>query len=266
MASRGPYCDSTSARSNHYDDGIPSTHARWDEDEPLPYVSKGFEGAGAGKKSRDKERRRMMDRERGTRDDEADWFDRPKRGPPGLPIRGAARTGRGTRHAKRPWDPDTRETDRGSRHDGLPFGHAHLMSSARASAPANGIKFGKLTLPDDSRPVNKSRKSGNPALAVVNRALGRGEIRPTLGKNGNQTESAAGSRTESPAASGSSSRMKKRRKGRDEERGKDWESEWRMNGNGGGNVADWGRELDREEKKAKVDKGKVSGQRYTGGY
>lgn len=251
MSTLGPYADAGPSRST-----APATHARWNDDGELPYMTPGFEGAMAGRKSRDKAKRRMMESDRRGQDDEEDWFGGSQR-KNGISIRGRG-SGRGTPIQRRPWPSDHGpglKSNPSSQRDHLPFSHSHLMSPAPASAPAKGIAFGKLTLPVDSPTIGKGRKPANPALAMVNRITSSA----SASRNASQPNASSGSPTPG------SSRSKKRRT-RCEEHGRDWEGEWRASGQGGGPVMGWGKDINWEERKVKKEAAKVAGQRYTGGY
>lgn len=213
-------------------------------------MSKGSQGDMARRKTREKERKRMMDRDRGApREDEDDWFNGPKR------SNGLSTRGKGTPYHKRPLNSDRRPAQSNTKRNHLPFSHSHLMSPAPASAPAKGIAFGKLVLPVDSPIPAKPKKPANPALAMANHAMSR--------------DAPAGKKRLPNSSVGSpvpgSARKQKRRK-QDETIGRDWENEWRASGKGGGSVVGWGKEIDREERRAKKEDLRVSGQRYTGGY
>lgn len=124
------------------------------------------------------------------------------------------------------------------------------------------------------REGERGAKAGSKAL--VSRALsGQNSYNSTpRGRKSSNSPSALPSllsRIESPTPSNSSSR---RREGRGKEQERDWENEWRRRGNGGGNVASWGKDFDKKieglttKRKTKEDgtsRGS-SGQKYYGGY
>ena len=247
MSTLGPYCgDGTkSFRSTE-----PSSHARWTEDGELPYTSIGFEGGSAGRKSREKEKRRMMNRDEESRVGDDEWF-------PGLrQMSGKSTRNRSTGDRIR--SPLRHSLfDVGSKRDHLPFSHSHLMANVPASTPIKGISFGKLTPPSGSSTKIKSRYPVNPELAAFDR----------ISRQSSDSSSLLG------PASTSTSKAKKRRRREGTER--DWEREWRSSGKGGGPVSEWGKEMDREEKKVRkkatgIDGRShpmgITGQRYTGGY
>lgn len=250
MSTRGPFANTGSARSN-----APPTHARWTNESELPYMSRGFEGGMAGKKTRDKDKRRMIDRERAVvHEDEDDWFGEQRR------SNGYPAPRKGSPYQKRQSDANRRpgrSDDRFGKRDHMPFSHSHLMSPAPAT-PVKGISFGKLALPVNSSPSGKGRKLGTSGSTTGDRGKGRST---PAGK------AHLPRRPEPPGAgpASGSTGSKKRRK-TNEEKGRDWENEWRASGKGGGPVFEWGKDMDREERKMKVEATKISGQRYTGGY
>ncbi|KAK8864334.1 hypothetical protein IAR55_001581 [Kwoniella newhampshirensis] len=151
----------------------------------------------------------------------------------------------------------------GRREDGLPFSHGHLMTpgrggpSAPSSAPAKVISFGKISAPGSSRggvtdspSIRRPGGVGSGSKALINRALGNA----SGGAGGNTPKSKPGgvrggsdsplSRT--PEPTGDPGKRKRKRGGKEKEKEKDWEGEWRRGGNGGGNVASWGAEMDKE--------------------
>ena len=208
----------------------------------------------AGRRGREKDKRRMIDRDKRSRNDEDDWFDDPKR------ESGSSLRRRETSNQKNTRDDDSLPkwyTERSSKQrDHLPFSHSHLI--AAESASVKGISFGKLTLPDsDTRKPNKQEKPSHP-LEKVNRVKRRDEIEGAR-------------RQRSPLKHGSvvgasRSKSKGNKGNHHEEHERDWEREWRASGGAGGPVIGWGRDMDREERQAKKDAARVSGQRYMGGY
>ena len=248
MSSRGPFTHTVPPQATSL-----STHARWTDDDELPDMTKGFQGEMAGRKTRDKERRRMMDYERGTQDDGDDWFDGPKQ------SKGPSIRGRESSSQKRPKGSDGRASRSPIKRGDLPFSHSPFMSPTPAKLPANGISFGKLALPVDSSTLDKVRRREKPAMAAVN------------GTKSPDTPATMMRQAASPKHHPvlGPSHANKRRK-REEVSERDWELEWRASGNGGGPVIGWGKDVYREEKKAKKDAkkeaAKISGQRYTGGY
>ncbi|OCF74673.1 hypothetical protein I204_05053 [Kwoniella mangroviensis CBS 8886] len=156
--------------------------------------------------------------------------------------------------SRKPNDTSNKNNDR-NRNGTMPFSHGHLMDqngngrSVPSSAPAKVISFGKLSQP--------GTRNNNGAKELINRALGNvggGESQSTpTGKN--RKGNASGSPlvktpvVEIPTSS-SSSRSGRKRKAKGGAIGseKDWESEWRSNGNGGGKVDNWGKELDQVRK------------------
>ncbi|CAD6578384.1 MAG: hypothetical protein TREMPRED_002167 [Tremellales sp. Tagirdzhanova-0007] len=122
-------------------------------------------------------------------------------------------------------------------------------------ALAKGVTFGKLTLPDiDSRKPNQREETLH-APQKVNRVKRHDET------GGTKRQHSSPKRV--PSVGSSRSKTKRKHK---EEHERDWEREWRASGGAGGPVIEWGKEIDREQKKAKKEAAKVSGQRYVGGY
>ncbi|WVR07006.1 hypothetical protein IAU60_004045 [Kwoniella sp. DSM 27419] len=168
MASRGPFFLS---RPSRHSDLPPPTHSRFDEDgeiddyDNLPFITggyKNFGGSNAGRKSREKDKARLMAREREQEDDdEPSWFDSGRAGPSAGRGRGGGRgaggsSGYSTPNAgpgqrdkgRKPWDseyrertprnlrdrsrspPSSRSRERGGFNGkgNMPFSHGHLMS------------------------------------------------------------------------------------------------------------------------------------------
>ncbi|WWC89346.1 uncharacterized protein L201_004268 [Kwoniella dendrophila CBS 6074] len=139
----------------------------------------------------------------------------------------------------------------------MPFSHGHLMDSSApipSSAPAKVISFGKLSEPGSSSRGGKESGSGA-AKALINRALGNNT--PSSNNNNSNSPNSSSSRkgkspekkipvVEIPSSSSRSSRKKKNKsgEGKNHKEEKDWENEWRKQGNGGGKVENWGKELD----------------------
>lgn len=260
-------------------------HARWDDDDsPLPYVTPKFGGLNAGKKTADKAKRAMIDREAGEidEDDEDDWFN-ARRGEPsqrGISIRGR---GKSTPMAggRRPWDSENRPgvgKAKATGREPLPFSHSHLMASAPASSKGKGIQFGKLSLPETPNGSNNDSPTAKQA-----KKRGVGQSGNLLSRALENSSREAGSRSGSPMVKGptslsvppsdssdgssSSKKRRKKRKEANDEQDRDPESRWWESGNGGGKVTSWGRELDKSDAGLKEKKKPAtSGQRYVGGY
>ena len=266
MQSRGPFFHPSSGQ-------VPmpkAQHTRFDDDEtPLRFISKGFGGAEAGKKTREKARKAMQSREE--EDDPDDWFGRTRSG------------GAGQRANDRTRD---RAPNKGSRFAGpsrevmgrrLPFGHSDLMPSQQSRQPK--IAFGKLSLPNGAAPltpngVGKKHQGLPPSVSPRSYGKGKSGKSPVNVYHTNNHKAA-----EKPSL-GLGGKAKKRK--REEDR--DWEMEWQNSGIGGGSVVGWGKDLDREDRAVKKMKGgqgpptpatrgkgqrganKAPGQRYTGSY
>ncbi|KAL1413502.1 hypothetical protein Q8F55_001276 [Vanrija albida] len=315
-ASRGPYGklypnpqSSWRPKAN----GSSGSHKRW-SDSPLPYAAAGFK-SGAGQSWRDREKQRQRDRERnpepdryGDRDrgrdhrrydsdrDDYDWFERDR----SFRGRGESerRSGNNSRNrsrsppswrAQRPWDSERRQRDRSpdDRRSRPSFGRGG--HSTPQSAPTRS--HGQLS---SGVPPALAARISSPSLAdspSVQRAGGgagggRKSLREQVlapdshhkpAKSGGNSSAGSGSGSDSPAPSGGTSR---RRRGNKHEGAseRDWETEWRASGAGGGNVSGWGKDLDRELRDDRPKAGPVRGgagaarsapargQRYTGGY
>ncbi|KAK4687579.1 hypothetical protein P7C73_g2538, partial [Tremellales sp. Uapishka_1] len=206
--SRGPFASS----SRHHQ---PSSraHHRWD-DSDLPHVSKGFQGDQVGRKGRDKERARMVERESRSRqrnDEDGDnWFDRRNRG---------HESEKRPRRQPSPPKPVPSSLPR------KPFGHSHLMDQGPSSAPSKKVVIGKLSTPGHvahDSPSDGRRKHGNAALELVSRAMDRNSP-STRGRNSRNSESSPLSRDPDQ---GSKSRKSRKREGEQGEE-RDWEGDWR---------------------------------------
>ena len=269
MASRGPFHVPTPTSR------ILSTptHARWDDDEELSFVKPGFGGANAGKKSRDKARRAMMDLEEGevSDDEEEDWFN-------GTGERGSTFV-RGNQNGRnKPWNSDNRPKhknrgngDRNGDRSALPFSHSQLTASAPAASKGKTLSFGKITTPgrSDSPTAKRGKaKKGDSSNNLLARAL-QNSTRDRDKESGIDSPI-------STSKGGSRSTKKKKRKAEKEDE-TDWESRWWDSGVAGGKVMGWGKGMDsggapggsRGVGEGKVGEGKkkgASGQRYTGGY
>lgn len=269
MASRGPFYQDR--RSKFFTVSTP-THARWDdEDHQLPYSNPGFQGGDAGKRTREKSRQAMIDRENANdvSDEEENWFNGPVTRTtsgslkPSLSIRGRG-GGVKARIRPRPWDSDARPTQ--GRNDPpreMPFGHAHLMASAPA-ARGKTLSLDQLNSPDqrtDSPSAGRSgggKKSNGPPNQLLARAM-QGARRAHPAQNGES----------SPSTPSVSASRRKTRKARDQDGDDDPESQWWSSGKAGGNVADWGKDMpsSKQGKNLKNAGAKaVKGQQYTGGY
>ncbi|ORX36747.1 hypothetical protein BD324DRAFT_627024 [Kockovaella imperatae] len=289
MQSRGPYFIPGPSGSK----SMPRpTHKRWtdNDDEILPFASSAFEGANAGKRSRDKARQAMSSKEVEDEDGD-DWFGGIGRG-------GAAGGGRG-----RFGTPRGGNRGRG----GLPFGHSHLMRSdqrhrgGQNTNVANSIAFGRLSLP--SGPNGQSSASSGGLIGKKHQGLPPSlppkpkfstpvqfSKRHPIGSSSRRHPSPAPAAGPGPGSGSGGHRDKKRKRDSGD---RDWEMEWQNSGISGGSVVGWGRDLDKEERAVKKMKGKqgpttskqgqkskaqsngkvgktgpnkTSGQKYTGGY
>ncbi|KIR55736.1 protein AIR1/2 [Cryptococcus gattii Ru294] len=272
-----------------------------------------FAGSNAGRRGREKEKQRMMARDSDF-NDEDDWFSGERNRNIGKGAGTPRNNPRGGKGGKRPWDSEMRgrEWDRDrydrerasreffdrdrepprsrgqassrrrsrspNRRDGSR--HNAMQEAAPNSAPPKAVyrpavKMGDGAMDSPSvREGERGAKAGSKAL--VSRALsGQNSNNSTpRGRKSSNSPSALPSllsRIESPTPSNSSSR---RREGRGKEQERDWENEWRRRGNGGGKVASWGKDFDKEieglttKRKTKEDgtsRGS-SGQKYYGGY
>ena len=235
--SLGPF----SARSTAPIPPRPS-HQRWDSEDDrtadrdrLPGQVTPFAGLNAGKKTVEKRKRAAMEQER--------QF--------------------GGSEPRKPKDRRTGRTD-----GTLPFGHSHFMSPAASPAArgkgkdgqtASQIQFGKLSLPGSDESTGTPKRNGGPSnsasTTLVNRALRQSYVNspksPTVNLN-SRSSPLASTPESSKSQSSSKARRKKRKSGESElEEGEIEEIAFRKSGAGGGKVADWGKEMDEEERKAK---------------
>lgn len=245
--------------------------------------------------------------------DEDDWFSGDRNRNIGKGAGTPRNNPRGGRGGKRPWDSEMRgkewdrdryDRERASREffdrDREPprsRGQAPPRRRSRSPNRRDGSRDNAVqeTAPNSAPPkavyrpaINiRDRAIGSPSVregergakagskALVSRALsGQNSNNSTpRGQRSSNSPSALPSllsRIESPTPSNSTSRS---RKGRGKEQERDWENEWRRRGNGGGKVANWGKDLDKEteglslKKKTKDDISRgSSGQKYYGGY
>lgn len=279
MASRGPFFHDVRPKAST--STSISTHARWDEDDQkLPFAAPEFQGGNAGKKTREKARKAMIDKEHAgdVSEEEEDWFNRHRStstptaiptGPRAMSIRGRGGKAKITPQ-RRPWDSDSRPTQ--GRNDPpreMPFGHSHLMASAPASARGRSLVLDKLDSPDqrtDSPSAGRSTRrakrggGGEPANQLLTRAL----------QGARQANSPAQSSDSPMPSTGTPTTRRKKRKADKEDGDEDAESKWWSSGKAGGNVAGWGKDMPSSPKgegKAGKNAGpKVKGQQYTGGY
>lgn len=270
--------------------GNPSgLHQRFDDDERLPHAER-FQGADAGRKTREKEKERQRDRERqAERDrdrqrqrDRDSEYDQYRSSRDRDPYRRGRDADRPILHdSYRPWDSERRPRSPEGRY--RPWDserrRGRSRSPERRDSGPKGNVFGKMSMPPtlaarisspgpaDSPSIGRSRGGGNGRDSLLQRALaadpGRGSASPAPSNA-------------SSNASGSGKMSKKARKAAAKEHAaeRDWEATWRRSGAGGGNVSSWGDDMDREERAAAKDdrvkagpvKKATKGQRYTGGY
>lgn len=220
-------------------------------------------GGKGGKRPWDSEMRgREWDRDRYDRERASrEFFDRDREPP---------RSRGQTSSRRRSRSPNRRD---GSRHNAVQEAAPNSAPPKAVYRPAVKIGDGAMDSPS-VREGERGAKAGSKAL--VSRALsGQNSNNSTpRGRKSSNSPSALPSLLsgiESPTPSNSSSR---RREGRGKEQERDWENEWRRRGNGGGNVASWGKDFDKKieglttKRKTKEDgtsRGS-SGQKYYGGY
>ncbi|WVO16242.1 hypothetical protein L204_103913 [Cryptococcus depauperatus] len=264
IASRGPFSDSFASKAN-----LPPkpTHSRWTQEDStdIPYTSAydSFPGSNAGHRGREKQRQKMRAKNRDESDPD-DWFTGNRRlSPQGRGGRNAITPQNGSRSQRskhRPWDSEMRgrdwEQDRYER------------DHAGRSTASHGRRY-----PSSPRrsPIHQERERGERgggSKTLVSRAL-RGQ--PTPRSRGSPVGSGVSllDRIGSPNTPLSSPRSRRNKSEKDEER--DWESEWRRGGGAGGNVSNWGKEMDKETKSLSIkgqahNREKSTGQRYYGGY
>ena len=159
------------------------------------------------------------------------------------------------------FDTPTSRMQRGGR-GGMPFSHGHLMSPRNAGSPRPGISFGKLGTPA-GLPARPPGPGGG-----GHKAPQGGSVSKKRGKADTVIEGSGGSES----VNGKDSRRKRKNRTERKSAQKDWETEWRGSGRGGGNVQSWGREmgLDQDPPPAESTRGRrghgQGGQRYHGGY
>ena len=281
MARRGPYFASRAMKPMN--NSSPATHTRFDDDASLPGTAPGFGGSDAGRKTRDKARKSMIDREAGARSEsEEDWFSSrsnfvstPDNRGRGMSIRGRGGKMNGTPQ-NRPWDSDSRPTQgRSDPAREMPFGHSHLMASAPASVRGKGISFKEFTGDTVDSPTaakGKGKKLGNPAKNMLERAIKgshREQSSPNLSQQSrSNTPSKQSSPLSSPAPSNASSTdsTKKKRRRKNKEDDDDLESTWWSSGKAGGNVSEWGKDMPKHASGKKQAAKGNKGQQYMGGY
>lgn len=249
MSSRGPF-----PRPNSWPHSA-GTHTRWD-DTSLPYVNGQFKGADAGKKSREIEKQRQRerdrdrdrDRDRGRDRDDYDWFNRTPNNRRGRDRSPSPR--------RRGWDSDTRGRDRSR----SPQRRGWDSDRETYRPPAKGSVVGKMSMPP-----------------LHSRISSPGNDSPSARRGGNSGPTSLLQRALAPEKH----RSKNRKSDKESER--DFEKRWRDSGAGGGNVSNWGDQMDKEiqafrdksaargprddrVKAGPVRKTPAKGQRYTGGY
>ncbi|TYJ55694.1 hypothetical protein B9479_003598 [Cryptococcus floricola] len=312
MSSRGPFYEAPSRAKN-----LPkATHSRFTDDD-VPYNSAyDSYGADAGRRGREKAKQKMISRGGRDDEDEDDWFggnrERDRRGGQGTPQnrgRGQAGTpqnrgGPAGRDGRRPWDSELRgrewdqdraKRDHASRNDRDDYDHFERRGGQprrrQSRSPPARKRGGQSSrdLPPSSAPPKANyrprlddrgytdspsvrgdgREAGAGSRALLARAMGpqSGGASPRSRDLGASPKPSLKSRI-GPASGGG-------KRGRDDER--DWEGEWRRGGGQGGNVADWGRQMDRDARDSRDGRGmsirgsgakdqKSSGQKYHGGY
>ncbi|ODN79848.1 hypothetical protein L202_03742 [Cryptococcus amylolentus CBS 6039] len=198
----------------------------------------------------------------------------------------------------REWDQDRAKRDHASRNDRDDYDHFERRGGQpprRQSRSPPARKRGGQSLRD--LPPSSAPPKANYRPRLDDRGYADS---PSVRGDGRGAEAGAGSRAllaraMGPQGGGSSPRshdlgaspkpsLKSRigpapgggKRGRDDER--DWEGEWRRGGGQGGNVADWGRQMDRDVRDSRDGRGmsirgsgakdqqKGTGQKYHGGY
>ncbi|WOO77086.1 Protein air1 [Vanrija pseudolonga] len=275
-------------------------------------------------RERQREGDRYGERDRGSRDhrdrrrddsdrDDYDWFERDRsfrgRGEPerrsGNNSRNRSRSPPSWR-SQRGWDSERRHRDRSpdDRHSRLSQSYRGGPSTPQ-SAPTSRTAHGqmssgmppalaaRISSPSLADSPSAQRGSGSQQQSGRAKSLREQVLAPDShhkpGKPGSGGGySSAGSGSDSPGPGGGTPLSRRRKGNNNKHEGgaseRDWETEWRASGAGGGNVSSWGKDLDRELRDERPRAGPVrggggggggagasrsapaKGQRYTGGY
>lgn len=185
------------------------------------------------------------------RDDRRPWDSERRR--PRSPV-GGSRNGRNLDYSE-PRRDRSRSPDRRGGGGG---------GSGSGTGGAKGVVFGKMSMPPPlAARISSPSVTDSPSVGRSRGGPGGGGaplLKSVLGGKGTASASNRASGSGSPGPSNSSSSdkplgKKAAKRARDNE-DRDWETTWRMSGAGGGNVARWGDEMDREERGARRDQGR----------